>query len=547
MAFNASDGKNRRLWVRPLDALDARPLDGTEGAGAPFWSGDSQFIGFAAQGKLEKIPASGGPTTFITKIPNGFTGGFWTEDGGILFTTDKGSGDVLRIPSGGGSPVSVKLNGMKEDSSPAFPVALPDGRHFLFCDCFGFSGSGIYVASIDGKEQVRRIVDVRSRIAHSPSSNSRPGYVLFFRGNDGNGGLFAEMGGTLMALPLEDDGSTAPGEALAVAEQVSNYSFSVSKTGVLVYGTANSAVSQGGPGATYGQLTWFDRQGHITGTLGESATHRLVAISPDGKRAAVETVDPQSKNMDVWLYELAHGTNTRFTFHPDQHFKPVWSADSTRLLYVTSQRGTGTVWYERASDMASDEKQIFMLKGAASPSSWSPDGRFVLYGDLSIRSDVWALDLQSSERKPLPVVQSPGNDINARFSPDGKWISYASNESGTYETFVKPFIPPSEAGSTGEGGKRMISKGSGTGGAVWRGDGKELFYISSDHILMSCEVTTTPNFSTQPPKPLFKVPSSVVWFGVTPDGNRFLMPIPPSSNSPRSFKVVLNWTSALKK
>jgi Tol biopolymer transport system component len=548
VAFTASDGKTRRLWVRPLDALDARPLDGTEGAGLLFWSGDSQFIGFAAQGKLEKIPASGGPATFITKIPNGFTGGFWTEDGGILFTTDKGSGDVLRVPSGGGSPVSVKLNGMKEDSSPAFPVALPDGRHFLFCDCFGISGSGIYVASIDGKEQVkRRIVDVRSRIAYSPSSNGRPGYVLFFQGNDPHGnGVFAELGGTLMALPLEDDGSTAPGEAVAVAEQVSNYSFSVSKTGVLVYGTANSAVSSGGPGATYGQLTWFDRQGHITGTLGDSATHRVVAISPDGKRAAVETVDPQSKNMDVWLYELAHGTNTRFTFHPDR-FKPVWSADSTRLLYATVRRGTGTVWYERASDMASDEKQIFMLKGGASPSSWSPDGRFVLYGDLSIRSDVWALDLQSSERKPLPVVQSPGNDINARFSPDGKWISYASNESGTYEIFVKPFIPPSEAGSTGEGGKRMISKGSAPGGAVWRGDGKELFYISGDHILMSCEVTTTPNFSAQPPKPLFKVPSSVVWFGVTPDGNRFLMPIPPSSNSPRSFKVVLNWTSALKK
>jgi hypothetical protein len=112
---------------------------------------------------------------------------------------------------------------------------------------------------------------------------------------------------------------------------------------------------------------------------------------------------------------------------------------------------------------------------------------------------------------------------------------------------VKPFIPPSEAGSTGEGGKRMISKGSNHGGAFWRGDGKEIFYISGDHILMSCEVTTTPNFSSQPPKPLFKVPSSVAFFGVMPDGNHFLMPIPPSSNSPRSFKVVLNWTLALKK
>src|SRR5262249_9669254 len=158
-----------------------------------------------------------------------------------------------------------------------------------------------------------------------------------------------------------------------------------------------------------------------------------------------------------------------------------------------------------------------MLKGGASPSSWSPDGRFVLYGDLSIRSDVWALDLQSSERKPLPVVQSPGNDINARFSPDGKWISYASNESGTYEIFVKPFIPPSEAGSTGDGGKWMISKGSGPGGAVWRGDGKELFYVSGNSFLTSCEVTTAPNLSAQHPKPLFKVTSHGAVFCVSHD------------------------------
>ena len=544
LAFIAASAGQTQLWVRSLETLESRPLEGTDGVnGLSFWSPDSRFLVFSSQGKLRKIEASGGPAQILAEIQTVVGSGFWSGTDKILYAEGTQGGRLLQVASVGGTPTPLGLGGAKETPGALFPSPMPDGN-FVYCQCTG-DATGIFVTSLNG-DQPRQILPDRSAVVYSPSPNPELAYILFVRGAPALGTV-----GTLMAQPIHPRRLELAGDPIPLAEQVSSVGFSASSNGVLVYRANVSSVPVDVPGMVRGQLTWFDREGRIVSTVGDPGIYRIPALSPDGKFAALEEADPVNQNMDVYLFEFARGIRNRFTFDAKREISPTWSADGKSILF-TRFTNPGSAWLRKSSNLAGDEELLFKLSEVGVPSTWSPDGRFVLYNTIQIPADILAVDLKANmeARKPFAVVTSPYNDANARFSPDGKWFSYASTESGKGEIYVRPFNPGSAEGSAATtGGKVMVSKGgAGLGGAVWRRDGKELFYVAPDQTLMSVDVTTVPTFNPAgAPKPLFKMPQGILFFDVSRDGQRFLMPVTAGAGvSAPPYKVILNWTSTLK-
>ncbi len=283
--------------------------------------------------------------------------------------------------------------------------------------------------------------------------------------------------------------------------------------------------------------------------------YRTLAISPDGERIAFERADPQNfVHHDIWLYDSVRGVTTRFTFDSGWDGNPVWSPDGSHIAFGGEKPDTGIFnLYQKTSDLAGEEELLFKSEVHKIPSSWSADGRFLLFFNPTGATHVWVLPLDgtAATRKPFQLEQSDFFQAVGRFSPDGHWIAYDSNESGKDEIYVRPFNASSAAGSsptadTGVTGKWMVSK---EGGSVplWRHDGKELFYLSPNGMAMAVDVNTTGIFQAGIPKPLFKIPSGVVYWDATSDGKQFLMPMPAAANASSPLTVVLNWQAALKK
>jgi Tol biopolymer transport system component len=274
-------------------------------------------------------------------------------------------------------------------------------------------------------------------------------------------------------------------------------------------------------GAVQGRLTWFDRQGKVAGTLGEPGLYRTLTVSPDGKRAAFERSDPQTQNRDVWLVEVAGGKTTRFTSDPGWDAFPTWSPDGSRIIFTSNRSGAYDLYQKASSGTGTDELFYKSAEGKG-PTSWSPDGRFLIYYSLGQPTHVKLLAVSGpADRAPVPLVDLQFNSITARFSPDGRWILYTSNESGTEEVSVRPF----DAAAGTVGAPVVLTRGGGRT-ALWRGDGKEIFYFGPDGMVTAMEVATAGGFKPGTPKTLFKPPEGVVFWDVTPDGARFLMPMP---------------------
>ena len=523
VTFVAMDSTGKSLlWIRPLDYVNAQPLSGTEEAAYPFWSPDSRFIGFFAGGKLKRIDASGGPVRALcsASVPRG---GTWNRDGVIVFEPTPND-PLYRVSAEGGEAIPLtKLDPSRQEASHRWPYFMPDGRHLLYSVLGGPQGQGIYVTSLDGTES-RRLLDVRdSVVAYAP-----PGYLLFRRDT------------SLMAQPFDAEKLQLYGEPVPVAEQVGfevttfQTYFSVSQTGVLLY-------SSGSSGKT--QLTWLDRTGKEIGTIGQPSNYIRPLISPDRRRVVVDGPDSQG-NRDVWIFDLATNNLTRFTFNPATELFPIWSPDGSRIVFASDQEGPRNLYQKDATGAGKEE---ILLKSDSNkiPMDWSPDGRFILYtvNDPKTKIDLWVLPL-FGDQKPVPFLQTDANERLGRFSPNGRWIAYASDQSGVNEIYVQTF-PAS-------GGQWQIST---NGGYVmaWRGDGKELFYISSDRKMMSVEVNGegasfergTPRFLFDVHIPSFNTPQAQ--FAVMPDGQKFLIAKPVGEDTSAPITVVLNWTSDLKR
>src|SRR5579862_2537169 len=278
-------------------------------------------------------------------------------------------------------------------------------------------------------------------------------------------------------------------------------------------------------GGVQGRLTWFDRQGKVVGTSGEPGMYRTLTISPDGKRIAVERTDPETQNRDIWLLDIASGKTTRFTSDPAWEAFPTWSPDGSRIIF-TSNRGGGFDLYQKASNGVGTEELFYKSSDGKGVTSWSPDGRFLIYYSLGEPTHVKLLAVSGpADRAPVPVVDAQFNSITARFSPDGRWIIYNSNESGKNEVSVRRFDP-----ATGTPGAPIVLTSGGGRTPLWRGDGKEIFYLGPDGMVTAMEVNSAVNtasgFKPGTPRPLFKAPEAVSFWDATPDGNRFLMPVP---------------------
>jgi serine/threonine protein kinase len=524
LAISVRDSSGKSfLWLRSLDSLTMQPLPGTESAVFPFWSPDSRFIGFFAGGKLKKIDVSGGPPQTLCDTSNG-GGAAWNREGVIIFTPDI-SNRLYRVSASGGVPTPVTtLDESRQETSHKFPQFLPDGKHFLYLvQSAQGENTAVYAGALDSKEN-KRLVSTRARAAYTP-----PGYLLFLRER------------TLMAQPFNADKLLLTGEPFPLAEQVGFNSvlglanFSVSDNGVLTH--MGGSIAGGRPGL-------YDRGGKLLNAVGPAGEYFNIFFSPDEKRVAAAISDPLSGARDIWLLDIARGTPTRFTFDPAEDFLPIWSPDGSRIVFASDRDGAGNL-YQKSASGAGNEELLFKTNERKWPSDWSRDGRFIIYTNLSqkTKADLWVLPM-TGEQKPAPFLQSMFNEDHARFSPDGHFIAYASDESGRFEVYVQTF-PAS-------GGKWLVSA---NGGAQprWRRDGKELFFIAPDRKLMAVDVKLEGStFEAGVPKVLFQTrvagyPNPRNVYEVSADGQRFLIITPLEEATSTPITVVVNWTAELKK
>jgi len=502
------EGK-QQIWVRALDALEPTALDGTDGAAHPFWSPDSRQIAFFADAKLKKIDRSGGPVETLCDAL-AVLGGTWNRNGDILLG---GLSRVQRVPAAGGAVTDLPKNAGARD---VYPFFLPDGQHYL-ATRGGNAGSpeaGVWLNSMNGPEARRILQDVSNAEIVNAPPGSQVGAVLFTRA------------GTLMALPFDMKRLEAAGDVFPVAQGITGAALywlaAASGQGVLAY------VS--GPRGPR-QYVWRDRRGQNLGVAGEAGN--VVAISPDGK----QLVGDYNGNR---VLELARGLATQLSFGSG-NTNPIWSSDGRYIAYA----GRGGV-YRKPANGAGAEELLVSANTLVAPKSWSPDGRFLLYAQIhpGTGSDLMALPLEG-ERKPFPVVQTPANEDQGQFSPDGHWVAYTSNESRLSEIYVIPF-PPSSSG-----GKWLVSRGGGVQ-PRWRRDGKELFYISPESKMMAVEVNTQPVFQAGNPQALFLteivdtgIRTGPMSWDIAPDG-RFLI-ITENAPQTSSVTVVLNWRAGIRK
>jgi Tol biopolymer transport system component len=523
----------RSLWAQAEDSLVARPLPGSENLddSPPFWSPDSRFIVFQVGGKLKKAALSGDPPQTICDTPGVVIGGSWNHEDVILFGTE--ASGVMRVPAAGGVPVSLtRLDSARMERVHAFPVFLPDGRHFLYSR---FStvpeNSGVYVGSLDAKPEeqgARRLTASAIGTQFWPFPDASGGKLLFQRGS------------TLLAQTLDTTRLELKGDAVPVAEQVGNYRangfFTVSREDKLIYRSA--------PGQTV-QMTWFDRQGNALGVQDEPFVYEAgPSLSPDGDRVAFAAFDGSS--VHIWLFEFARGAKTRLTSEPGLHSAPIWSPDSSRVTFSSTARGHYDL-YLKSSTGTGSEELLFESSENKIPTSWSHDGRFLLFTSENTKTsfDLWALPMNGRAAKPFPVVQTEFGESSARFSPDSRSIAYVSNETGRSEVYLQA-VTPSADGSLTAGGRSIVSNGGGTRPS-WRGDGKELYYTTLEGKMMAVEVATNPVLKAGIPLPLFQMALNARGWDVSADGKRFLVAVPPSSSAPAPFTVVLNWQAVLKK
>lgn len=519
LAFSATDASGQSsLWIRPLSSAEARRMDQTEGALLPFWSHDSQFVGFWAGGKLKKIGRTGGVPEVICSVPE-IAQGAWGSDGTILFAKAVNSPISRVTPDGANVTPATSLS--PGQVSQMWVQFLPDGTHFIYLARTSLTTDDphatVYAQSLNGGAPIELLNNQSRAIAV-------PGYLLFANAQN----LFAQR--------MDWKALRKIGEPVLLARNVAaspaylgTSEFTASQNGVLIYGTAE--------GSSFDELKWYARDGSIIGTLNPVIDYQQFTLSPDGKRLALNSFH-QHATGSLWLIDVITNTTTPLTNDPHAQSDPVWSPDSRYVAFnLLPNGGSDPPFLVQKIEIGKQQPELIYGDDARHwVEDWSPDGRFLLTHDTKTLS---ILPL-TGYTKPQPVYSSSFLKDEFHLSPDGQLIAYGENRSGKWEVFVAAF--PSF---------QYIRQVSLAGGAQprWRGDGRELFFIDYEGNMMSATVARGSPPKMGVSRKLFNtglVPDPTVnQYGVTKDGSKFLV-LEPRKGFLESYSAVVNWPATLK-
>ena len=535
IAFVAqSPDGSRPMWIRSMDSAEARVLPGTSGSfGGHFWSPDSTSIAFAVEGELRKLALVGGTVQRVCALPRkgfeGFDGGAWSTRGTIVFASGGPQSRLYSVSETGGEARPLTTHDeSREETTHSWPQFLPDGRHFLFQVASPKEGnSGLFVTSVETPSEKRRIRPEYSRF------QLIPGYLLFVQGN------------TLLAQRFDVRKLESSGEPVPIASSVATYTqapnwgwYSASDSGRLAW--------LSGRGSEVG-LEWVDRAGRRIGSLGEPGRYGQIVLSPDGRRVVAEIADKDDR-YDLWMIDVARGVPSPLTSDPANERDPVWSPDGHDLVFSTDESGDQNLL--RKSLQGSEPAAPLPGGIGQRPGErdiakeWVREGNTLLYLTLGPERTLWAVPLDGAG-PPDALIRGFGVD-QPHVSPDGGWLAYISTESGRFEVYVQPFR---------RRGERMRVSANGGGQPRWRGDGKELFYMGLDGALMAVEVRSgATGLELGMPKTLVAakdlqavlVGSDYNDYGVTADGQRFLVKRAVEGGERSRIHVLLDWPSVMR-
>jgi serine/threonine-protein kinase len=548
----------QQLVVRALDQLEARPLTSTVGGRQPFVSPDGRWVGFFASGEIKRVPITGGPALTTLRIVQALRGASWGEDDTIIFATTETATGLLSVPATGGEPkVLTKPDTAAGEADHMYPSLIPGGRAVLFT-----------ITAVSGQVENAQIAVLNLETGQRTilvRGGSQADYVA-------TGHLVYAVSGTLRAVRFDPVRLEVLSDPVPVVEQVMTVAtgagaanFAVSRGGTLVF-IPGSAQTATGPSRS---LVWVTRQGREEPVNSPPRGYTSPKISPDGTRVALQI---QDQELDIWVWDFARQTPTRLTFDRGPETQPVWTPDSRRIIFSSARNGPQNLYWQ-AADGTGTVQRLTSGPNVQVPTSVSPDGKYLLLNDVPAGADVGILDLgaQPSTRSTSGAIESATlvptgrgagstpevrplikttsyNEANAEISPNGRWVAYQSNESGQLLIYVRPFPDV-------DSGKWQVSQGVGAKPA-WARNGRELFYLDGDNKLTSVPVDTeAQTFTFGNPttvlarayfNPQFERP-----YDVSPDSRRFLMikenTGDPSTATPASMVVVLNWFEELKR
>lgn len=502
------------LWVRELDATEARPLPGTEEAGYPFWSPDGRSIGFFAAGRLRRVDVLGGPPLTLCDAPTG-KGGSWNTDGTIVFAPSFNT-PIHRVSENGGDATPVtSLAQSRSENSHRFPRMLPDGDRFLYFARGAGEASTVRSGSISGD------VDVEIMRATS-NAEYVSGYLLYLRES------------TLMAQPFDSDALEFTGDPVPVGDPVRYIPgamagiFTASDNGLLVY--------QGGASIPGARVSWRDFDGNLVDALDDIVQQDNMRVSPTGSNFAIEVFDNTGGTADIWMYDVERRIRTRFTFDPANDLMPVWSPDGSEVAFSSNRNGKAGI-YVKGFGGASNEQLILEDTADLWTSDWTADGGHIVYtrADSTATGDIYALPVGDGSAEPIPVLVAEHGEYDAVVSPNGRWIAYISDESGQFEIYVTSFPVP--------GRKWQISSGGGSD-PRWTPDGRGIAYIGNNTFHIVETETAGETFGVGRTTPLFES-NTAINYDIAPGGDRLVLVEDADDGDVDPLTVVSGWVADL--